>query len=362
MDCATTLTEQDVNITSVVIGICGTGSTARCSDKEGRDWNSAIGCGHYQDETNPSQSSTVMATASDTNGWICGKSGTQLTCPSGSIMTGLCGSGGSDSCSEQCGSKSAFGVKCSKTPSPYMTADPGSANGWQNAQSTGEMVTCPIGQVACGACMSDSDKSCNGNYARLRCCDVESPVTFSGYQGNWVQVTINADQTITAGMSWSEEESWMYSTTFEYGLSEEAGAEFGAFSMSTSATQTWSSTTETTVSNTNGYEYSMSCNAPCSSGVLYQWTTTATGSDGQTQSTKDCEYQCVPQYISNGTPKCPVGYCADAACQCCNNFWRADDNTVEGNRISVYAVDADNNSLGGTCVTPTPGGSATVNN
>jgi surface protein len=171
---------------------------------------------------------------------------------------------------------------------------------------------------------------------------------FADYNGQWNNVGSNAGQSFTAGASWTQTQSSTYTETFTASLSvsAEESATFAGIGekLSATATSSMSSSAADTLSYAETHSWSYTCQSPiCNSGTLFQWIVSATASDGTHQSVQTCNFACVPGTSSVKEPQCPVGYCADNTCQCCNDLWLADDNSPIDNHLMKY------NGNGGSC-------------
>ena len=171
---------------------------------------------------------------------------------------------------------------------------------------------------------------------------------FGNYNGYWNATGSNAGQSYTAGSSWTQGQSSTYTDSFTASMTFSAteSAEFDGTGLKTTESATL--TMQTSVSNTMSYaethDWSYTCSTPtCDNGVIFQWIVEADYSDGTTQYVKTCNFECVPQSIPNGKPQCPLTYCSDITCQCCNADWIDGNTNPNDNHLEDY------NGNGGTC-------------
>jgi len=167
-----------------------------------------------------------------------------------------------------------------------------------------------------------------------------APISFKNYNGVWISVGSDVGITLTAGTSWSSSDSSTYSTSFTNGFTEGASVSYGASKVTAGASQTMESTSSNTMTNSNSGSNGITCGTPTCPGVLYQWSSQAVGSDGTNAIVKSCFFTCVPSSSPNG-PRCPVGFCENNSCGCCNAPW------IEGNDSATDNYLAP--SAGGTC-------------
>jgi len=167
-----------------------------------------------------------------------------------------------------------------------------------------------------------------------------APISFKNYVGQWNFVGSGVAITVMAGTSWSNSESSTYGTSFTNGFTEGASAKFGPSSVSVGASQTMESTSSNTMTESNSGSTGITCGTPTCTGKLYQWSTHAVGSDGTAQFVQSCFFRCVSS-SSPHKPRCPVGFCENNSCQCCNAPW------IEGNDSATDNFLAP--SAGGTC-------------
>eukprot|EP01083_Nonionella_stella_P300179 1023328_1 len=164
--------------TGMVIGECGSGDTAECTESS-KDFCSTRNA--YHRRWPPSSVSYIcegiacnypsLSTPLNTLAWVCGQSGTELSCKDygGSALVGVCGSGLNEDCQYYCSGYHAI-----------LCAEQGSINinwnrcTWQKA-AEGEWVYCPTGYIATGHCGSAGSPSCGVEYPRvnheLQCCE-----------------------------------------------------------------------------------------------------------------------------------------------------------------------------------------------
>jgi len=167
-----------------------------------------------------------------------------------------------------------------------------------------------------------------------------APVSFKNYNGVWISVGSDVGITLTAGTSWSSSDSSTYSTSFTNGFTEGASVSYGASKVTAGASQTMESTSSNTMTQSNSGSNGITCGTPTCPGQLYQWSSQAVGSDGKNSIVKSCFFTCVPSSSPNG-PRCPVGFCENNSCECCNAPW------IEGNDSATDNYLAP--SAGGTC-------------
>lgn len=176
-----------------------------------------------------------------------------------------------------------------------------------------------------------------------------APVSFSDYVGSWKFVASSASVTITAGTSWSDSQSSTYGSSFTAGFTEGTSVKFPPAKVTAGASQTMQSTSSQTIGTSKSGSYGISCGTNTCPGRLYQWSTEASGSDGTTQIVQSCFFQCVASSTPNA-PQCPVGFCENSSCQCCNAVWIDGNNSTIDNHLAP--------SAGGNCTSScvSPGG------
>jgi hypothetical protein len=178
-------------------------------------------------------------------------------------------------------------------------------------------------------------------FGRAKCNAVKSTT------GEWTPVGTGSYE-ITQGTSWdaSEEASTTQSVTDSLGA--EAGVGFGPVSMSVSASHEVSSEASSTVSKSQGGSLDTTCAAPdCDNGLVYQWAMATMMGGGRALSITSCFFTCVPMTV-HSPPKCPNGYCASSACQCCNAVWDAADDPGAPAYLMKGAFASDGTE--GTCI------------
>jgi surface protein len=173
---------------------------------------------------------------------------------------------------------------------------------------------------------------------------------FGAWNSNWKNVGSNAQQSFTAGASWSNTTSNTYTgsftTSFSGAFEESAMFEGTGAKMTISATESLTATVSSTLSYAETHSWTFTCATPvCNNGVLFQLVVEAPASDGTTQSVQTCNFSCVPQSIPYGQPMCPLGFCSDNTCQCCNDLWIYGNSDPTANHLEAY------NGNGGTCKT-----------
>ena len=178
--------------------------------------------------------------------------------------------------------------------------------------------------------------------------DVKPPATpvannVTEYNGSWASIASGGTVGISAGTSWSKEQSSTIGTSFEKGFTEEVSTKFGKTTKVTAgASQVMGETSSSTISQSNSGSYGVTCTSNECNGRLYQWQTAADYIEGPTQIVKSCFFKCVPLSTPNG-PLCPYGFCASESCQCCNAVWMKDNSNPTANHLTL--------SAGGTCKT-----------
>jgi len=166
------------------------------------------------------------------------------------------------------------------------------------------------------------------------------PDSVKEYDGSWASIASGGTVGISAGTSWTNEQSSSIGTSFESGFTEGVSAKFGVTKVTAGASQEMGKTSSDTISQSNSGSYGVSCDSNPCNGRLYQWQTAAEYIEGPTQIVKSCFFTCVPDTTHPG-PQCPYGFCASDGCQCCNAVWIKDNNNPTDNRLAP--------SAGGTC-------------
>jgi len=167
------------------------------------------------------------------------------------------------------------------------------------------------------------------------------PDSVKEYTGSWAPIASDGTVGISAGTSWTNEQSSSIGTSFEYGFTEGVSTKFGVSTKVTAgASQEMGKTSSDTISQSNSGSYGVTCNSNECNGRLYQWQTAAEYIKGPRQIVKSCFFTCVPDVTPNG-PLCPYGFCASASCQCCNAVWIKDNTNAADNHLAP--------SAGGTC-------------
>ena len=250
--------------------------------------------------------------------WKCYDSGTQASCDTNEVITGICGSGSDDQCMDQCGSdkntKYSFALRCAPIPDDIFL----DSGDWETPQDSGVLYSCPSGQVACGACFSDSDPHCQGDHFRAKCCTPSSPLNITGNLGWWeYQYAISTDggESITVGISneqsHSKTQTWSDSVTASVSASLTVeGA--GSFKESLSQTQSEgvSKTQSESWTQTETDEQTLTYTDEQIGYVVWQWKTAVTDNQG-CDDFDDCtagskDYALTPD--ATYAPKCLPGY------------------------------------------------------
>lgn len=160
------------------------------------------------------------------------------------------------------------------------------------------------------------------------------------YNGSWGSIASGGTVGISAGTSWTKEQSSTIGTSFESGFTEGVSTKFGETEVTVGASQEMGKSSSDTISQSNSGSYGVTCTSNECNGRLYQWQTAADYSEGPTQIVKSCFFICVPYSTPNG-PQCPYGFCASESCECCNAVWMKDNNSPTANHLAL--------SNGGTC-------------
>jgi len=156
---------------------------------------------------------------------------------------------------------------------------------------------------------------------------------FHSYDGEWIWIGVNMpEMSVTAEISWSQEESSSTTDDFTLGLEEGVEVGFLGTGISTSSSQTWASSVQNSISNMVGGSSSYACaSLSCTEGNLWQWRITGHADTGDEHNTQ-CSFTCTAhpaRATAAATPKCPAGWCGDNDCQCCNgNEWAAQGQDV----------------------------------
>jgi len=166
------------------------------------------------------------------------------------------------------------------------------------------------------------------------------PDSVKEYNGSWALIASDGTVGISAGTSWTNEQSSSIGTSFEKGFTEEVSTKFGKTKVTAGASQEMGQTSSATISQSNSSSYGVTCTSNPCKGRLYQWQTAAEYREGPTQIVKSCFFRCVPDTTHPG-PQCPSGFCASDGCQCCNAVWMKDNTNAADNLLAP--------SAGGTC-------------
>jgi len=147
----------------VVMGECGSGTNPDCTD------SSATFCPDMKvyEAIDCNYPALVPTGGYKTLNWYCGKYGEDLSCSNygGSVLVGVCGSGGHEDCSQYCTGYHA--ILCAS--GSYYTMD-WSKCVWKSG-GYGEYVYCDPGYVAAGHCGSGKTDDCGRNiWHKLQCC------------------------------------------------------------------------------------------------------------------------------------------------------------------------------------------------
>eukprot|EP01084_Bolivina_argentea_P146274 256188_1 len=144
----------------IVWGECGSGSNHDCFGDACQDKSNSyegIDCNYPG----------LEPVAFNTTSWLCGGDGTELSCfhNGGSVMVGVCGSGGGSNCKAYC--DGYHGILCADQS--YFNIDFGKCS-WQTG-GYGEWVYCPEGTVATGHCGSGKKAECgHKEWHGIQCC------------------------------------------------------------------------------------------------------------------------------------------------------------------------------------------------
>lgn len=177
-------------------------------------------------------------------------------------------------------------------------------------------VTCPEGRVACGVCLSDKHRHCNGNYNQLKCCEA-SPFSTDG---NWVyqfQVATTTSNTLHWGMdkteSYTETSQWSDSVT----ASANAAFKVGGVSVSNTFSVTYGTDYAYSWSVNESEDFQLSYSADQVGDAVWQWVTTVVDNNGLTSTPKSKEYALTASRAQ--PPKCFPGYAASDDSQACHD-------------------------------------------
>ena len=181
------------------LGLCGSGSDGDCKDNSNKDkYNNAMECEDFPVTTNDDNFQY------QSGAWTCYESGTQASCGANEVITGVCASGSDNECMDQCGSsgntKYSFALRCGPIANDIILGTPT----WETPEKSGVPYTCPAGQVACGACFSDSDPHCQGEHYRAACCTPSAALNITANYGWWEEkyaVSSEGCESITYGIS-----------------------------------------------------------------------------------------------------------------------------------------------------------------
>ena len=152
----------------VVYSTCGSGRDKDCGLFSGMcplESYSGIRCGYKG-----------LGTTEAGAGWQCGDYGESRTCSSSSpFLIGLCGSGKDRGCTEQC--FGSHGILCGSIEGVEVDQD---GCYWATQYNYGKFISCNSGYVGTGYCGSGENRDCGGKLAKLRCCPLKYPDTTSG--------------------------------------------------------------------------------------------------------------------------------------------------------------------------------------
>lgn len=172
-------------------------------------------------------------------------------------------------------------------------------------------------------------------------------------EGKWAVVGQNVKaRELTYTIEKSKQDD--YRNAIEAGLAVEGNVVAASVTATLTYTHEWGKQV------TNGVSMEIKTTSlECTDGNLWQYGMEATGSvtllPEQLPST-EVSFVCIPDNLGSKDsikPKCPGGYCADKACQCCSEGeWMAD---YKPELVSKELVDKypDRYPKGGTCVPPT---------
>eukprot|EP00523_Entomoneis_sp_CCMP467_P022896 CAMPEP_0168833582 /NCGR_PEP_ID=MMETSP0727-20121128/3144_1 /TAXON_ID=265536 /ORGANISM="Amphiprora sp., Strain CCMP467" /LENGTH=431 /DNA_ID=CAMNT_0008886895 /DNA_START=234 /DNA_END=1527 /DNA_ORIENTATION=- len=187
-----------------------------------------------------------------------------------------------------------------------------------------------------------------GKYFDYSYVDIDIPryiireASFDDYTLEWNLVGVGGSLDTAFSTSWTKGSSsaTTNANSFSFGLKSTTKVGFKEFGVQASESITVSLQAKQTVSNTLSRSFSKAetvsttCKSPeCSNGRLYQWSASATRGIEQ-ESVEDCYFVCVDRHLNEG-PKCPLGYCGNANCQCCNaQWWETDDSSLDALLLS----------------------------
>ena len=178
-----------------------------------------------------------------------------------------------------------------------------------------------------------------------------SPAVFDSYQGQWTYIgdfsQISASASFTSTASMTEADQTSFQSQFSLSDSVKFGVPgFADDKLSGSAQATMGNQITNTFSSGVTVTESVSCTTECTEDYpnIFQWQSIGASTVGGKYTLDSCIFACLNETYSAIGPLCPVQYCGEENCQCCNDCW------IDGN------YDAADNRLcpGVTCKTPAP--------
>merc|ERR1712176_101702 len=145
----------------VVYSTCGSGHKADCGTYSGMcpgGMYSGIRCGYKG-----------LGTTDNIGQWRCGGAGSSMSCSSSSpFLLGICGSGGNQDCQTKC--VGYAGILCGTVENVDVDQD---ECYWETQYNWGKVISCDSGYVGTGYCGSGRYRDCGGKLAKLRCCPLK---------------------------------------------------------------------------------------------------------------------------------------------------------------------------------------------
>jgi len=177
---------------------------------------------------------------------------------------------------------------------------------------------------------SEYSESRASSYAKsLETAHERSQETSIGFEfGMETSVSVGASASAGADVFGVETEVSVSTELSATASSSTSMGESRSFSASKAAGEEWGREVSNTFAVTKGRTDTLECESvACDSGDLYMWTvsgiTKAASKDGERKdTTRTCQFACVPHTSKVKSPKCPVQYCGNTACTCCtSNDW-----------------------------------------
>ena len=185
----------------------------------------------------------------------------------------------------------------------------------------------------------DRDTSCSGigpgsatsnNLYQFQKCKGNDRSEINAYQGHWVNIATDGQPQIETRVTASSTASEQSTAQFTENWSLSGTVKFGDSSVTSSYGQTMQTTSQATLAETNGFEFSLTCTTTCNA-EDYTYIYKVKGYDFNDENTwidvPSCLFHCTdPVKDTHQPPKCPPTYCdpTRGTCQCCTSLEWAD--------------------------------------